>query len=257
VLNTLSRDGGGKNAATPATGGAATKPTLVSAAYDRLRRDILRGILRPGERLRLQQLSDAYGCGMGALREALSRLVGDSMVEFEDRRGFSVPAITRKDLSDLLEMRLLLEETALRAAIAKGGVEWEVAVMAAFHRLSRSSDPRTSDPRVVDDDWEHAHSEFHRALVSACDFPLLQQFREVVLAQSDRYRHIYLHYASKGRDHLAEHRLIMEAALRRDADQTVDLMHRHLKRTVDLLLAAGFAQETSKRRAAPATRKRR
>ena len=69
------------------------------------------------------------------------------------------------------------------------------------------------------------------------------------MAQSDRYRHIYLQYASQGRDHGDEHRQIMEAALRRDADQTVELMRRHLKRTVDLLLAAGFAQEPSKRRA--------
>jgi DNA-binding GntR family transcriptional regulator len=240
-----------------ADGAPATKPTLVTTAYDRLRRDILRGVLRPGERLRLRVLADHYDCGMGALREALSRLIGDNMVAFEDRRGFSVPAITRKDLSDLLEMRLLLEEKALRESISRGGVDWEVAVMAAFHRLSRASEPRDADPRIVDEDWEHAHSEFHRALVSGYDLPLLQQFRTVVLAQSDRYRHIYLHYASKGRDHHAEHRQIMEAALRRDADQTVELMSRHLKRTVDLLLAAGFAQETNKpkRRAAAAVRK--
>ncbi len=227
----------------------ATKPTLVTAVHDRLRRDILRGVLAPGKRLRLQELSDAYGCGMGALREALSRLVGDSIVEFEDRRGFTVPAITGKDLSDLLEMRLLLEEKALRDSLAKGGVEWEVEVLAAFHRLSRTSDIRAGDPRIVSEEWERAHSAFHHALVAACDFPLLQQFREVVMAQSDRYRHIYLQYASQGRDHGDEHRQIMEAALRRDADQTVELMRRHLKRTVDLLLAAGFAQEPSKRRA--------
>jgi GntR family transcriptional regulator, carbon starvation induced regulator len=51
-----------------------------------------------------------------------------------------------------------------------------------------------------------------------------------------------------GRDHLAEHRAILEAALRRDADEVVVLMRKHLKRTVDLLLAAGFARDGDKRR---------
>jgi GntR family transcriptional regulator, carbon starvation induced regulator len=168
-----------------------------------------------------------------------------------------VPAITRKDLSDLMEMRLLLEEKALRESILKGGVEWEVAVMAAFHRLSRAGDKRLGDPRVIDDDWEAAHTAFHHALVSGYDSPMLRQFRDVVLAQSDRYRHIYLQYASKGRDHLSEHRQIMDAALRRDADHTVELVTKHLKRTVDLLLSAGFAQDAPKRKPVKLARKAR
>jgi len=240
------------------TAAPTTKQTLVTAAYDRLRRDILRGVLRPGARLKLQPLGDAYSCGMGPLREALARLVGDNMVDFADRRGFSVPLITRKGLTDLLEMRLMLEDKALRASIAHGGVEWEVEVMAAFHRLSRVSERRASDPRVVDENWEREHAAFHRALVAGYDFPLLHQFRQIVLAQSDRYRHIYLQYASKGRDHLVEHRAIMEAALRRDADRTVELMTKHLQRTVDLLLAAGFAQDGHQARktvSAPGKRK--
>jgi GntR family carbon starvation induced transcriptional regulator len=225
----------------------ATKPTLVTAAYDRLRQDILRGVLRPGERLRLQQLADTYGWSMGAVREALARLVGDNIVEFEDRRGFSVPLISHSDLRELLGMRMLLEEKALRESIARGGIEWEVDVAAAFHRLSRTSRGEVP-PGVVDEDWERAHAAFHRALVLAYDYPLFHQFLNVVLAHSDRYRHIYLTNPPKARDHLAEHRAIMEAALRRDADLAVTLMAKHLKRTVDLLLAAGFAKAAGKGR---------
>ena len=229
---------------TPSIKPAATVPkqTLVTAAYDRLRRDIQRGVLRPGERLRLQQLGETYQCGTGALREALSRLVGDSMVAFEDRRGFSVPLINEKHLTDLLELRMVLEERALRESIARGGVEWEVDVMSAFHRLSRAGEQR-KDPRIVSEDWEREHGAFHRALVGAYDFPLMHQLRETVNAQFDRYRHVYIQYASRGRDHLAEHREIMEVALRRNADETVRLTRKHLKKTVDLLLAAGFPQD--------------
>jgi hypothetical protein len=63
-------------------------------------------------------------------------------------------------------------------------------------------------------------------------------------------------YAPKDRDHLSEHKAIMEAALRRDADLTVELMRKHLKRTVDALLAAGVDNDGAKPRARAIARAR-
>src|SRR5581483_10528329 len=113
------------------------KRTLATTIYDRLRADILTCALMPGERLRLHQLAEQYDCGVGALREALNRLVGDGLVASEEQRGFSVSTVSRDHLLDLLHMRLLLEEQGIRRSIERGGVDWEVGVMSAFHRLSK------------------------------------------------------------------------------------------------------------------------
>lgn len=216
------------------------KRTLAGAAYERLRQDILRCVLPPGERLRLHQLAATYGFGVGAIREALARLTGDGLVLAEEQRGFAVSAVSREHLLDLLQMRLLLEEEALRRSIALGGVDWEVEVMSAFHRLSKVSERHPSDLRIVDPEWELNHTAFHSALVSACGSPLLLQTRQGVYEQGQRYRHYYLAYVAGKRDHVAEHRKIMEVALGRKSEEAVSLLREHLKITVDSLLAHGM-----------------
>lgn len=64
-----------------------TARSLTTLAFERLRGDILSGRLRPDERLRIQALSDRYEVGATAIREALSRLVIDGLVDSEDQRG--------------------------------------------------------------------------------------------------------------------------------------------------------------------------
>lgn len=226
-----------------------TKPnsgrTLATAAYNRLRQDILHCVLRPGERLRLQQLADSYNFGIGSIREALYRLVGDGLVISEDQRGFSVTPLSRESLFDLLRVRLLLEEHGIRESIKHGGVDWEVGVVSAFHRLAKGGNGTAADPRVIDPQWERCHATFHHSLVAGCDSPLLLQMREAIYVRGDRYRHFYLTYVAGRRDHLGEHKRLMEAALRRDADETVRLLRLHLKTTVDSLLAYEVPKTTT------------
>jgi len=222
--------------------GPGQKRTLVSAAYDKVRRDIVRGVLQPGERLRFNYLADTYGFSASTLREALSRLVGDGLAVFEDQRGFAVSTVSRDQLTDLLQMRLLVEERGIRLSIERGGVDWEVGVMSAFHRLSKARRPDDGDPRLVDDEWERQHGDFHRALLAACGSPILLQFRDSLYLQGDRYRRLYHSYAAKKRDHLGEHRSLMEAALARDADAAIHLLHEHLETTVRDVLASDFVK---------------
>lgn len=212
------------------------KRTLAAAAYVQLRQDILRCVLKPGERLKLQQLADSYGFGIGSIREALYRLVGDGLVVSEEQRGFSVTPLSRESLVDLLRMRLLLEEHGIRESIEHGGVDWEVGVLSSFHRLAKRGSGTAEDPRVVDPAWERDHTAFHHALVAGCNSPLLLQIRETIYVQGDRYRHFYLTYVAGRRDHLAEHKALMEAALRRDAEETVRLIRIHLETTVNSLV---------------------
>jgi GntR family transcriptional regulator, carbon starvation induced regulator len=227
---------------------AGPKRTLATAAYDRLRHDILHCILHPGERLRLHQLADNYDFGVGSLREALCRLVGDGLVVAEEQRGFSVTPLSHESLFDLLRMRLLFEEHGIRESIKQGGVDWEVGVMSAFHRLVKGGNRTSADPRLVDPEWERCHAAFHYSLVAGCNSPLLLQMREAVYAQGDRYRHFYLTYVAGKRDHLDEHRMLMEAALRRDADETVRLIQIHLETTVNSLLGYGMPGTKSTKR---------
>ena len=72
--------------------------TQIESAYWRLREDIIRGTLLPAAKLRIDALRQSYGLGASALREALSRLVADGLVETEGQRGFWVTPFSREEL---------------------------------------------------------------------------------------------------------------------------------------------------------------
>jgi DNA-binding GntR family transcriptional regulator len=205
--------------------------TVTTLVFERLRADILGVHFRPGEKLRFRELRARYGVGVSPLREALTRLAADGIVVLEDQRGFSVAPVSRADLEDLTRLRQQLETTALAQSIAEGDEEWEVKVMAAFHRLSKLPEHEPGDGRVMNEQWARRHEEFHFALVSACGSPRLLQFRKMLFDQSERYRRLSKVYGAYPRDVLAEHRSIMEAALARDTSLATSLLAEHLGRT--------------------------
>src|ERR1700761_9331892 len=101
------------------------EPTMASAVVDRLRDDIVQGVLPPGEKLRLEHLAPRYGVGRTPLREACCRLAAEGLVTIEDQRGFRVTPISRAGLLDLTRTRQHIETLALRQSILAGDLRWE------------------------------------------------------------------------------------------------------------------------------------
>ncbi|ATB46199.1 GntR family transcriptional regulator [Corallococcus macrosporus] len=225
-------------------GGPVSEPTLASAVLDRLRGDILHGLLAPGEKLRLEHLAPRYGVGRTPLREACCRLASEGLVTIEDQRGFRVAPISRADLLDLTRTRQQLEPLALRAAIAQGDIAWEGEVAAALHRLQRRAP--ASGSGTLDDTWEQEHARFHSALLSACGSPWLLKFHATLFDQTERYRRLAQAYGKAGRHVENEHAALVKAALERDAERACALLTEHIARTTELVLAAhpGLRAET-------------
>ena len=122
-----------------------TPETLTSQLYDRLRGDIISGSLKPGARLKVEHLRALYDTGASAVREALSLLTSDGLVQRLENRGFRVAPASNDDFQDLLNTRCWIEERALREAMAHGGAEWEDSIVLSHYRLSR--EPRAADSR--------------------------------------------------------------------------------------------------------------
>jgi GntR family transcriptional regulator, carbon starvation induced regulator len=223
---------------------APVNKSLTSQAFSRIRDDILLGTLRPSERLKIQVLSERYEIGATAVREALSRLVTDGLVDSEDQKGFCVAPVSTDDLIDLTETRIAIEGMAVRKAIAHGDVEWEAQVISGFHRLSRTAPPTTIENHAA---WALAHRQFHEALVSQCGSPWLLRLSVMLYDKSERYRNLAERSTRPGdRDTAAEHRDLMEAiAMERNADKAVALIGAHFRATTDVILRAGFAQTSA------------
>ncbi len=210
--------------------------TRMSGIYELLRRDILECRLKPGVRLRFEELRALYEIGLSPLREALMKLASDGLVVLEEHKGFRVAPVSRSDLLDITFMRKEFDAMGVRLSIEKGDDAWESSILASLHELSKK--PKLGPDGLVDAEWEKRHRAFHLTLVSACGSPWMLHFREQLYDQADRYRRLSVQYLREPRDHLAEHREIAEAALARDSDAAVFLIRRHLDRTVQILLAA-------------------
>ena len=218
----------------------APEPTLATTVLDRLRAEIVHGVLPPGTKLRLEHLTSSYGVGRTPLREACCRLASEGLVTQEDQRGFRVTPISREDLVDLTRTRQQIEGLALRASILKGDLTWEGEVTGALHRLSRLSPGRSSStgPASLDDAWETEHGLLHSALLGACDSPWLLRFHGILFEQSERYRRLASAYGQPGRNIHGEHEALVRAALDRDAERACALLTEHIARTTDRVLAS-------------------
>lgn len=211
-------------------------PSLTQAAYERLRADVLACRLRPGERLKINDLCQRLSVSLGAIREALSRLTAEELIVAEPQRGFFVAPISAAELRDLTMVRTQIEESCLRRAIALGDIAWESTIVAAFHRLSQTPERVAGDPDRLNEDWARAHGDYHAALVAGCDSPWLLRLRNLLYAQTERYRRLSVPLARIARDLRTEHREIMEAVLARDAGEAVRLMDTHLNATMHIVL---------------------
>jgi len=221
-----------------AAGDTAASGTLVEQAHAALKKNIIAGLHRPGEKLRVEHLKQRYGVSSGTLREALTMLLADKLVVAEGQRGFRVALASAEDLIDLSRIRILLEREAIRQSIAHGDDDWEAGVVSAFHILGRATRAfaQNRDDQAVFDEWERRHRAFHISLISAAPSEWMRYFLDLAYQQYERYRHMFLAVAEefyKDRDAEAEHAAIVEAVLARDADRAEKLVEEHLTRSID------------------------
>lgn len=207
---------------TPAT-------TLALDAYKSLRTEIIKARLPPRQKLKVRELCDKLGIGPSPVREALNRLASEGLVVQNAQRGFSVTGFSVDDFNELTNAIVWLNEVGIRQSIQNTGTSWEEEVLVAHYRLSKI--PRylsgaTSDERY-NPAWDDAHRTFHISLVGGCGSRWLIGFCTTMFDALDRYRSLARYKGQ--RPYVDEHHSIMEAAVRRDADKTVELITAHFK----------------------------
>src|ERR1700757_4232688 len=128
--------------------------TRTEQVYDVLRSELLNGVLHPGQKLKMVELTERFGVSQSVIREALTRLTDQGLLAATPQRGFQV------------------ESLALRLAVQRGDLQWETGILAAHHRLERT--PVTRDDGTVSEDWSGHHRDFPPALLTGCSNRRLQ-----------------------------------------------------------------------------------
>src|SRR5215471_11782093 len=89
---------------------------LSQLVYERLRRDILEGKLRPGARVKQEELTKKLGVSRTPVREAMQRLDAEGLIRPVRRGSAMVSAIPRREIEEIFELRALLEGYAAEKA---------------------------------------------------------------------------------------------------------------------------------------------
>jgi GntR family carbon starvation induced transcriptional regulator len=212
------------------------KQSVGDDGYRRIRGDIIFGTLKPGQKLRLENLREDYGVSVSTLREILNRLSSEGLVLAEGRRGFEVEPISVANLRELAALRLLLECHAMEQSFARGDMEWEGRVVSAHHKLAateRHMGTRKGNPRQ----WKQYDGEFHHALISNCGSRVLLDTHASVFDRYFRYQVLALNY--RGDEPARQHQQLLEAALKRDDARAKTVLVAHINGCIEHALQSG------------------
>ncbi len=197
--------------------------------YEQLRAAVLHGEIATGERLLLDVLARSYGVSLGVVREAVTRLASERLVDAVPQAGFRVRLASAEHLVDLTWARCHIERVTVSESVKHGDTQWEGDLVAAHHILSVTDMLR--DDGSANPEWMDAHSRFHAALAGACPNATMQIVRQQLFDEAELYRHLSGRRGEPLPNVDLEHRAILDAALRRDADGAADLLQAHLEST--------------------------
>ncbi len=197
--------------------------SLSHQAYRRIKEQIVSLELTPGSVLDERSLRAELGLGRTPIREALQRLALEKLVVIVPRRGMYVSDIGITTLRQLFEVRLVLESLAARLAAERGTDEhWEQMeeVLDESHRAYETAD----NALLIALD-----EACHLIIYEAADNEFLGDTLATMYALSLRLWYFFLNRIGDMRGAVMEHKRIMTALKRGEADEASRLMEKHIR----------------------------
>ena len=196
---------------------------LRDVVFNTLRRAILKGELKPGERLMEIALAEKLGVSRTPIREAIRKLELEGLVIMIPRRGAQVANITEKDLTDVLEVRCCLEEMAIEKACGRMTEE----------ELEELSDAEAQFQGLLEEGdltkLAEADVEFHEIIYRAAENKRLLQVLNNLREQIYRYRVEYLKDEKTRQRLVKEHQEMLEAIRDRDVEKAKRIASDHIE----------------------------
>jgi len=196
---------------------------LRDVVFNTLREAILKGELKPGERLMELQLAAKLGVSRTPIREAIRMLEQEGLAVTIPRRGAEVARMTEKDMQDVLQVREALDELAASIAcecITNEELDDLKQAMEGFEQAVRTKDIK----RIADTDMV-----FHDIIYQATRNPKLVNILNNLREQMYRYRVEYLKDERNYPVLLKEHQEILQGFQEKNKDLVTDSMRRHVE----------------------------
>ena len=194
-----------------------------------LKQAIIRGELKGGERLRIDELSLKFGVSNTPIRDAFRYLANLGFVENIPRRMVVVREITLKEVENIYEIQGVLEGLAAGLAARRCTPEELDQLQSLCHRMERC---------VAEKDIEGysaADVEFHALFVRLSGNPRLIQMVENARDHINRFRFLMLRSPGRLEESMSEHRRVIAALANRDAEAADREIRTHIAVSAELL----------------------
>jgi DNA-binding GntR family transcriptional regulator len=227
-----------RSATNSAAGQALAGATLPEVIYQRIRADILNGILKPGETLRQEVWAQQFGASRVPLREALSRLEAEGLIVLRPRRGYAVTSLDRAEILEIFELRMVIEEHAgYIAGRARTGddIRRLAYILQQFEALER-------DGPDYSNEWAKLNLEFHESLIASGRRKHLSRVARQLHYATEPYIRVEARMTGDMKVAEQQHREIFAAFEIGDASTLAELCCKHVESTAKRLLT-GIARE--------------
>lgn len=212
--------------------------TLSEQIYDILRNDILTQKIPCGEKLTLSTLKERFQVSTTPIRDALTRLEKDGLLQYYSNIGVNVINLSEKDLRELFTFMGDLDTLAIRYASLYPD---QTLVSQKLQETLQESEELLTCPDIIK--WRSCSDGLHLVFYEYCDNSRLRtsamQMRSQLTIYSNRYEKDY----ENRRQILLEHQNIADSYMKGDIDAAMQSMGMHLQNSLHQALKLYKADE--------------
>lgn len=206
------------------------RKSLREEVYDSLKKSILHGKLKAGQRLIEETLAHQIGISRTPVREAFHKLERDDLVTRLPKGGFAVREFTKEDVEEIFGIRSALESYAAYLVTSHITPE-KISVLEKKIAESEKALENGDDEKVV-----QLHTEFHDLLYKSCKSKKLSEMINNFRDYFYRYRTALLHTKDGFSYAVGDHRQMLEAMKKKNPRLTERLVRKHLERGKETVL---------------------
>ncbi|HEY8500287.1 MAG TPA: GntR family transcriptional regulator [Clostridia bacterium] len=197
--------------------------SLHGKVFEQLKDSILNGKYKHGDLLNEVKLAEEMGVSRTPVREALRQLELEGLVAYIPNKGVTVRGLSREDIKDIYQIRLMIEGMTARRA-AENITEEELAELKEYIELEEFYTGRDDVKQL-----SRLDSCFHETIYKACGSRLLTKTLKAFHHYAKSVRDISLSYHERAKKTYLEHKAIYEAIRDRDRELAEILMEQHVR----------------------------
>ncbi|BAS26365.1 GntR family transcriptional regulator [Limnochorda pilosa] len=205
----------------------AVDDALTNRIYAELKREIQRGVLKPGDRLVERSIAEQKHVSRTPVREALRRLHHDGLAEHYPRRGIVVAALSMEEIDEIYALREALEGLAAREAAKRVGP----TALEELHGFLRRMEVTAATGQV--EEIRRLNSEYHDRIIGLSGMSHLARLVTQLRDRIEFYRRQSLSLEGRPDRTVEEHRLLLDTLKQGDPDLAEAAMRLHIRRARD------------------------